>query len=277
MYLFKHKSFKKAIAFWHYGSVFPVTIVYSGIRGKLVTQKHMDLLLSFAIIGFAAVIHASFQLSISTLTLLSGHTIGAKRSRLRTLKLTTGFMLGAGIMTILLLCTSALLAYFFIDSNQLILFWTIACGLLVGVGLAVWLFYYRRGNGTSLWIPRSFATMLASRSKKTTHTAESFSLGSTSVFTELLFIIAPIFVTTLVLIHLPAVWQLVGILTYTLISLSSLAIVWALIGSGHKLSHIQKWREDNKIFLQIAAGFGLFILAGFIYVNEILAPLSGAA
>ena len=237
----------------------------------------MDIATSLAIVTLAALVHASFQLSVSVLTLLSGHAIGAKKSHTRTLRLTTGFVFGAGVMTLLLL---TFLAYLFqhlfgTDAPQLV--WAIVCGLLIGVGLAVWFFYYRRENGTSLWIPRQFARHLSDRSKATKDPAEAFSLGMTSVFSELLFILAPLAVSALVLVQLPAVWQLVGILIYTAVSLITLFSVWVFISSGHRISAIQKWRESNKHFLQFAAGSALAVLGFFVYVCKILSDVVGIA
>ncbi|RWZ78283.1 MAG: hypothetical protein EOT05_00765 [Candidatus Microsaccharimonas sossegonensis] len=236
----------------------------------------MDIASSLAIVTLAALIHASFQLSISVLTLLSGHAIGAKHSQARIMRLTFGFVSGAGVMTLLALSFISLifLRVFGRDAPELI--WAIACGLLIGVGLAVWIFYYRHEKGTSLWIPRSFARHLSDRSKATKSAAEAFSLGLTSVISEILFIGAPMIISALVLIQLPGYWQLVGIAIYTIISLFTLFSVWVLIGSGHKLSSIQKWREDNKGFLQFAAGGALAVLGFFVYVYEITSTASGA-
>jgi len=230
----------------------------------------MSILASLSIIALAALIHASFQLSISVLTLLSGHAIGARHSRARVLKLTSSFIAGAVIMTLLLLATLSLviLNLFGGDAPQIV--WASASGLMIGVGVAVWLYYYRKEQGTSLWIPRSIALFLTKRTKATKQSAESFSLGMMSVVGELLFIIAPLLLSALVLVQLPAVWQLFGILTYAFISAITLFSVWVLIGSGHKLSRIQKWREENKGFLQFAAGAGLIILAIFTYVFKIV-------
>jgi hypothetical protein len=49
-----------------------------------------------------------------------------------------------------------------------------------------------------------------------------------------------------------------------------------LIGSGHRLSEIQKWRETNKRFLQFSAGGALVVLGFFVYVCKILAETTGA-
>lgn len=235
----------------------------------------MDIASSLAIVTLAALIHASFQLSVSVLTLLSGHAIGAKRSQTHIMRLTFGFVSGVGVMTLLSLSFISLifLHVFGYDTPRFV--WAIACSLLVVVGLAVWFFYYRHEKGTSLWIPRSFARYLSDRSKATMNAAEAFSLGLTSVVSELLFIAAPMIITALVLVGLPGHWQLVGIAIYAVISLLTLLSIWVLIGSGHKLSAIQKWREDNKHFLQFAAGGALAVLGFFVYVCKILSDTTG--
>jgi len=236
----------------------------------------MDILTSLAIVGFAALIHASFQLSVSVLTLLSGHAIGAKKSRARVLRLTSSYTTGVGIMTLLVLSFASLVFLHFFGSEVPLIVWAIVCGLVLGIGIAVWLFYYRRGaDGTELWIPRSFAKFLSERSKKANQSAEAFSLGLTTVISELIFIIPTVAIAALVLIDLPAIWQLAGIGIYTLISLLSLLIVWSLITSGKSLGRIQKWRTENKRFLQFSAGSALMVLGFFVYVSKIMTEALG--
>lgn len=231
----------------------------------------MELIGSFAIIAFAGLIHASFQLSVSVLTLLSGHAIGTKTSHAKLLRLTGSFLLGAAIMTILLLSFISLVVLHVFDGEIPLLMWAVASGLLLGLGVAVWAFYYRKEQGTSLWLPRGLARYLTQRTKATKHAAESFGLGLSSVIAELIFIFAPLLITALILTQLEPMWQLAGIATYAFISLLTLLIVTALIGGGHKLSRIQKWREANKRFLQFAAGSGLLVLGFYIYVSEVVA------
>jgi hypothetical protein len=232
----------------------------------------MDTVSSLAIVAFAGLIHASFQLSVSMLSLMSGHAIGAKRSHAKLMRLIGGFIFGAGVMTMLLISFASLVLLHVFDGKAAPeIAWVLGCGLLLGVGVAVWLFYYRRQSGTTLWIPRGVASYLSERTKVTKRSAEAFGLGLTSVISELLFIVAPVVVSALVIIHLAPVWQLVGIGIYTAVSLLSLFVVSVLVGSGHKLSAVQKWREKNKNFLQFCAGAGLLILGFYLYVNQILA------
>lgn len=232
----------------------------------------MTTLDTLLIIAFAALIHSSFQLSISMLTLLSSHTIGARRSHTRLVRLTSSFVFGVCVMTILVMSTTALIANLFAPSFGDLTPWVGVCGLLFGLGISVWLFYYRREQGTTLWVPRPLARYLGARAKATKQSAEAFSLGLTSVLAELLFIIVPIVASVLLLLRLDPMWQLVGVLLYGLISTSSLLVVYMLIGGGHKLSRIQKWREDNKQFLQFAAGGGLLVLGFYLYVDQVVTP-----
>lgn len=236
----------------------------------------MDILTSLLVVAFAALIHASFQLSVSVLTMLSGHAISAKRSHATLLRLTSSFIAGTKVMTLLLVSFFAIVLFDVFGEQPPQIVWATVCGILVGLGVAVWLFYYRREKGTTLWIPRSFAAHLTERSKATKSSAEAFSLGLTSVLSELLFIIGPLLVSALVLISLPSMWQLIGLAIYTVVSTFSSLIVWGLVGSGHSLSRIQKWRETNKHFLQFAAGSGLIILGLYVYVNQIVSVSSGS-
>jgi hypothetical protein len=229
---------------------------------------------SFAIIAFAALIHTSFQLSVSMLTLMSGHAIGNKSSHAKLLRLTNMFSFGVALMTVLLLSVIAFVLQQYITAAIPPVVWASVCGLLIGLGVAVWAFYYRRTPGTSLWLPRSMARYLSDRTKSTKQSAEAFSLGMSSVIAEFIFIFAPITVSALALLQLDPGMQIVGVALYAFISLLSLLVVNGLIGSGHKLSRIQKWREDNKRFLQFAAGSGLLILGFYLYVDKIIAVSS---
>ena len=230
--------------------------------------------LPFAILAFAALMHASFQLSVSVLTLLSGHSLSAKRSHRRTLQLTTAFILGSVFMTILLLATMSLIINLYVRPESLSLWWTVSTSIAIVIGLAVWLFYYRP-EGTSLWVPRGFAEYLIKRTRATKQRAEAFALGTTRVSSELLFTIAPMFMAALALVSLPANEQLIGIGLYAIISLAPLIVVWMLLGGGHSISEIQRWRETNKRFLQVIAGGGLIILGFFVFVYEVLGTVSG--
>ena len=275
MYLFKHKVFKKAIALSHF-ITFSQTFLrrldaYAINRLGNIKEINMDTLTAFVILAVAAALHASFQLSVSMLTLLSSHTIGKKRSKRKLVMLTSSFVSGSAVMTVLLLSFLALILTPILATGVSELVWTISCGIMMGTGVASGLFYYRKQAGTTLWLPRGMARFLSERAKKTDHSSEAFSLGITSVVAELLFIIAPLLVSALVLLHVSPVLQLAGIALYAAISLLPLLLVTLFVGNGMSIGRIQKWRESNKYFLQFAAGCGLLVLGFFIYIDQVVA------
>lgn len=231
----------------------------------------MELYSSFAIITLAALVHACFQLSLSLLTLLSGHAIGRKTAHKRLIRMTTSYTLGVGIMTLLLLSAAAYVITTLWPYGVSLLAWAAVCGALIGLGIAVWLFYYRQTKGTGLWLPEGMAKFLNSRTKNTRSSAEAFTLGLGSVVAELLFIGGPLLVSALVIAELTPVSQLLAVLLYGVVATTPLLLVWALVGSGHKISRIQRWREDNRKFLQYSAATGLVVLACYLYVAEVIA------
>lgn len=229
---------------------------------------------SLAIIIFSGLIHSSFQLSVSTLTLLSGHSLGRKTAHRRVVGLMNSFISGVVLLTAALLGSAAYLISLIVnhstETEQLIA--AIISGLLAGLGIATWVFYYRRGkNGTALWLPRDLAHYLTNRAKKTKSPVEALGLGMTSVIAELLFILAPILAAALATVLLPGLWwQILGITLYVLTSGLSSFTVFIMVGSGHRIAQIQAWREANKRFLQFISGGSLLVLATFLFVDRLL-------
>lgn len=223
----------------------------------------------FAIIALAAAIHASFQLSVSMLTVMSGHRLGKRTSHGRLMRLAGSFITGAAIMVALILSFTIVIAQNIMPVvPQLV--WAATAGLCVGIGVAVWLFYYRhRRSGTVLWLPRPIARFLESRAKETTSSAEAFSLGLASIIGELIFSLAPIVVAALVLLQLPSPYQVGGLALYSLVAILPVLTIFVLIGSGHSLAKIQRWRETNKLFLQFIAGSALIIMGVLLYVDTV--------
>ncbi len=173
-------------------------------------------------------------------------------------------------MTVLLFSAFGYLAL--LGTSQFVqLEWLVLSVLNITIGLSVMLFYYRRSKGTGLWIPNSMAKYLTKRVKETDNDAEAFTLGAGSVLAELPFIVGPLSVAVLYSLSLDtADMQALALLTYCLIALSPLFAIVALVGAGHKISNIQKWREENKLFLQYAAGSGLVILGAFVFVDKFI-------
>ncbi len=223
------------------------------------------------LVAFLAVLHASFQVATSVLTLLSGHSFVRSKAHRRLSSLNLAYIAGVFLATSLLIAglTSAFVLWLPYDLiNSL---WLLLIGVAVTIGFMTMLFYYRDGKGTKLWIPRVFARYLESRAKSTKNVIEAATLGIVSVFAELPFTAVLIVTTALVLansVTLDDHLLIIGL--YTLVAVLPLIVIASLLSAGHKLSHIQRWRESNKQFLQFASGAGLLAVAIFIWINYIL-------
>ncbi len=221
------------------------------------------------IIAFAGLLHASFQLGVSLLTLLSGHSLGKGRSFHRLMQLNLAYLAGAAAITLLLFGLLGYVGSLLITKNALAL-WYVLSLLNVMIGLSVMIFYYRHQKGTGLWIPRPLAIYLTERTKKTKKGAEAFTLGAGGVLAEIPFLVGPVSIAVLYSLTTPAEWQLSTIITYALVSLFPLLTIVGMVGAGHKISTIQRWREENKLFLQYCAGSGLIILGAFVFVDKVI-------
>lgn len=240
---------------------------YNIIRGF--TKTNMDTLTALSVVALAALIHASFQLGVSIITTLSSYARGRKAPNRTLQRLTGGFLGGVMTMTLLTVSLAGCIASDFYRSVSTPQSWTIITILLVSIGVFVWLLYYRRGDGTSLWIPRSFSRFLQRRIAQVSLITEAYNLGLASVASELLFVAVPATAAAISLATLPLQWQIAGITLYTIIASLGTLLVTVLIGSGHSLSSIQRWRERNKHFLQFAAGTGLIVLGLYLYANQV--------
>lgn len=235
-------------------------------KKKMIQPTSFDSWIPVIAIGLFALVHAGFQLGVSVLTLLSGHSLGKSRSLQRTLGLNIAYIVGVVMITGLLLslCLFIWEYVYYWPAQAVLAGLATAC---VFLGLLVIVTYYRRGHGTSLWIPRSLADYLMQRAKHTKNTVESAVLGATTVVAELPFTIVVIAGSTYILQLFVGSRDLPNsIVLYSLAVAMPLMIVTILLAGGHPLSHIQRWRESNKVFLQSASAYGLFVVALFITV-----------
>ncbi len=226
-------------------------------------------LTSIAILCFAAVLHASFQLGTSLLTLLSGHSLGERKSKARLIALNAAYTFGTIFITTLVLASLGYIATF-LPENLHNTAWGVITMLNIIIGILVMLFYFRKGEGTQLWIPRPMAEYLSERTKKTKHSAEAFVLGGGAAISELPFLIAPLSTAALLLAEGTPLLQMSGFMLYISLTILPLAFVSYLATKDRRITPIQRWREDNKKFLQYVAGSGLVVLGGYSFVIQVI-------
>lgn len=220
----------------------------------------------------AVFVHACFQLSVSVLTLLSSHSIGRRLSHGRLFNLNFWYILGVvSAVTALQLAATSLLRT--LMAYDVTLVTALSFGVIPFVALLMVLFYYRRGRGTKLWLPRPAADYITTRAKKTKSSIEAYALGITTAVTELPFALAPIVIVAFSLQSFSAHNWFALSAFYAIAVSSPLIFVALFISSGHKLSSVQKWREDSKDFLKWTSAATLLLLTIYLTVLRLGDPV----
>lgn len=220
------------------------------------------------IVAGAIFVHVCFQLSVSTLTLLSSHTIGRRLPNHRLLSLSFWYILGVAVTVALLQAGFIVLERYVVEQSSLSAL-LVSLSLIPVVSLLVVLFYYRRGRGTQLWLPRPAAEFITGRAKKTRSSVESFSLGTLTAFAELPFAVAPLAITAYVFQAVdPEHWLGLSAM-YAVAVVAPLVFVAFYLSSGHKISSVQRWREQAKDYLKWTSAITLLLLTVYIAVLQI--------
>ena len=219
----------------------------------------------------ALFVHASYQLSVSVLTYMSSHKLSEKASVRQLLKLGFSYSTGVVVGTTLLLVTLASLLFYLKNGGgghtQVAVAVVVACTPLIG--LLTMTIYYRRGAGTQLWLPRPVASYLLSRAKETRLGVEAAMLGAATVLGELPFLAGPLLIASSVVVNQPPTAWPVWAVTYSVLASLPLIVMTLYLTSGHSIARVQKWREENKTFLQWTSGITLLVLTLYLTVLQL--------
>lgn len=214
-------------------------------------------------LAVAAIIQASFSLGLSVFTLLSGSMLSRKGVANKSGLLASSYILGSLVFTSATLTVCLWMASSFsLDQN---LTWFILAISSIMVGFLVILFYYRNDSGgTRLWLPRAIAKYIYNKTKHASSLGVSFTLGAQVVFFELVLVIVPIFVGAVVLSEADGPNRYLGIVVYSLATVLPLITLALAYRHGNKVGSVQRWRENNKRFMQVMAGSLMVILGVYL-------------
>ena len=213
-------------------------------------------------------IMASMQLTSGVFALFYHYALG-KYSKAKASYLSLFFILGSEIITTCLyLSIFYLTCIFFFDNlhpETSIFFWAIA-GILIALGVISFFFYYRRGTGTKLFIPRKYAVALDASAKSAKTRSDAFMLGAISGTCELLFTLPLYIVTCIEIMKMGIVGFSSNLLTiiYILTPIIPLLFIRWKFQSGHNLTDIQKSRVKDKHFVRFILAFSYIIIAVLI-------------
>ncbi len=218
------------------------------------------------LVGGALFAHICYQLSVSVLAYMSAHSLSRRVGTQRLLALGASYAAGALAATVLVLTTIVVLTNTSVVSHSEAVRWLTLVTAVVApmIGLLTIIVYYRRGEGTRLWLPRTFARYLLERAQKTRSGVEAFSLGLTTVLSELPFIAGPLLLVAVAIAQQPADTWLAYALLYAIAAALPLVLLTFYLTSGHSIARMQQWRENNKLFLQWMSGLMLVALTLYI-------------
>lgn len=229
----------------------------------------MEMIVYLSEVFLAAIVHASLQLQLGSLLLLYHSSLG-KHIKQKTKNLVGSYISGIGLLVLLTLAAICFgMDRYFIEAlyPEEVLVVTF---MLVAVAIIVWVFYYRRGRSTELWLPRSVARYIDRRAKETDSNTEAFSLGVLTSMAEMPFTLVLLVVAGNSILSLPFEWQLLAVASYTVIAILPAVVLRFAVKKGQTIADIQKWRVKHKAFFRVISGTGFLVLAGFLFAFEVL-------
>ena len=224
----------------------------------------MSDLFNIAIVLLAGLTQASLQLSFGALILLY-HASISKHRRSKTRFLAKSYIIGSGVISFLMVGTIAfILSHIFNGQHDATFTIMILIGILLASSVVMWKFYFRKGSKTQLWLPRSFATFIQKKTKKTDDVIEAFSLGVLSSFAEMPISLALYVVAAYGILQMSVFWQVIALIAYALLSVMPLLVLKVRLKTGRNVVEIQRWRVENKSFLKYFSSFSFITLAATI-------------
>lgn len=227
------------------------------------------LAVQIGIILLSAMTQASLQCATGAMLLLYHESLG-KHVKKTTKRLASNYILGVVFMNCLLVASMAFGVLTIANGPLSIDFLAIIAAIMTLVSVMIWFFYYRSGQSTQLWLPKSVTRLINQRAKKTDSKVEAFSLGILTTLAEMPFSFVLVLAAANSILRLPLLLQCAGILFYAAIAILPLSMLRFFIRHGRTVVDIQKWRVKNKDFMKLASGILLLTLAIFIVAYEIV-------
>ncbi len=229
----------------------------------------MSVFTSLGILFLSLFACAFLQLAPSVFAIFY-HYASARNSRKKALDLSSFFTVGmASFIVIVLLLLSFIIINFMNDNPALsmdIFAWIIA-GLLIAIGIFVFCFYYRKGDGTQLYISRKIAKSITSMARNAKKPSDVFALGLAVGVAEV-FLTLPIYcVVTYEIINFPGeiIWKPVLFILFVILSLiPTMSIRGQFLMRERNLAEIQRSHVKNKNFFRFLIGFSYLLLAATI-------------
>ena len=224
----------------------------------------MSFFTSLSILILVSLIQASLQLS-SGVFLIFRHYASGKYSRKKVDSLTLLFLLGAETFATVMFL--AIYSFYFsifyhFPNAELHYFPWVMAGICIALGIASFLYYYRRkSRGTELFIRRKYAKSLIYRAKNVKTKSDAFMLGCFASIAELIFIL-PLFILAVVSINeFDVLPRSPFAFLFIISSIIPIIPIIVLYNTGHNIAEIERRRIKDKPFFRFIIPLGYALLA----------------
>lgn len=233
----------------------------------------MSIITSVGIVAISMLIIASLQLASGIFALFFHYALG-RFSKTKAANLAIFFIIGVEVITaFLFLAVYYLTCIIFFDGISFDNNFTIwlLIGVTIALGLTAPIFYFRRGNGTKLFIPRRYARALDQSAQITKTKSDAFLLGLSAGASELFFTLPLFMASSIAIIKLNTTSTLGNpfSLIFVLAPLVPLFVTYWLYRSGHNLADIGRLRTHNKLFIRFILCSGYLLLAILLIYSKV--------
>lgn len=225
----------------------------------------MSIFTSFGIIIISMLILGLLQLVPGIFALFSHYALG-KFSKAKASDFALFFILGVEVISACFFLSTYFLMSILLIDNAVFengqLAWGFA-GLLIALAVFCLIFYYRRGKGSKLFIPRTYSEAIDHNAKTVKNRSGAFLLGLLSSSCELiltlpLYLIVAVQILKIESLGLPA--NLIAIV-FILAPIVPLFFTYWQYRYGYNLADIMKRRSKIKPFIRITLSICYSILA----------------
>lgn len=225
----------------------------------------MSVFVSVGIVILAMLIMIFLQLTSGVFALFCHYAAG-KYSKKRASIMEIFFILGAETIAACLFLCCYYFSYILFFGNsrpETGIFAWIAVGMLVVLAVCSLSFYYRKGRGSRLFIPRKVAHSLNRYAKKAKTRSDAFALGALAGTYELPFTLPLYLITAVEIMEMNAEYFSSNILTvlYILTPTVPLLVVRWTMKAQHNLADIMKSRVKDKNYIRFLLAFSYLTIA----------------
>jgi len=228
----------------------------------------MSVLTSLGIIAFSMLILMSLQLIPGIFALVSHYAFG-KYTAKKASNLALFFIIGveAALAITIIITYLTLTTVYTKISNIDILIW-ILCGITIALSFITFFLYYRKGDGSKLFISRSLANNLDQRARSVKKSSDAFVMGLLAPFPELIFTIPLYVISSICIMEIGGTaLERAGLVSLFVFLTIVPILFYYLLSNHHNLANYLRFRLKYKQFFRIFISIMYFFLAIFIMIG----------